>query len=49
MKFVTDSPFADPDVAASKIIELANGVEAVQDGHIHIEKGEWVFSLSAQR
>ena len=30
-------PFADPDAAARKIVEIANGVEAVQDGRIYIE------------
>ena len=29
---------ADPDQAARKLIEIANSVEAVQDGRIHIEK-----------
>ena len=29
-------PFADPEVAARKIIEIANSVEAAQDGRIHI-------------
>ena len=41
MKFATDPadrPFVDPEKAARKIIEIANGVEAVQDGRIHIEK-----------
>jgi hypothetical protein len=37
MKFVTASPFADPDVAARKLVEIANAAEAVQDGRIHIE------------
>jgi len=37
MKFVERNPFADPDVAARKIVEIANGVEAVQDGRIYIE------------
>ena len=37
-KFVADHPFADPDVAARKIVEIANGVEAVQDGRIYIER-----------
>jgi hypothetical protein len=36
-KFVADRPFADPDAAARKIVEIANGVEAVQDGRIYIE------------
>jgi len=36
--FVANRPFADPDVAARKLIEIANGVEAVQDGRIYIER-----------
>ena len=31
-KFVAARPFADPDAAARKIVEIANGVEAVMDG-----------------
>ena len=31
-------PFADPDAAARKIVEIANGIEAVQDGRIYIER-----------
>jgi hypothetical protein len=38
MKFVADRPFADPDQAARKLVEIANGVEAVQDGRIYIER-----------
>ena len=38
MKFIEARPFADPDVAARKIIEIANDVEAVQDGRIYIER-----------
>jgi hypothetical protein len=38
MKFATDRPYADPEAAARKLIEIANTVEAVQDGRIHIEK-----------
>ena len=37
MKFVEPSPFADPDVGARKLVEIANGIEAVQDGRIYIE------------
>jgi hypothetical protein len=37
MKFTTDHPFADPEAAARKLIEIANSAEAVQDGRIHIE------------
>ena len=37
-KFVAARPFADPDAAARKIVEIANGVEAVQNGRIYIER-----------
>jgi hypothetical protein len=37
MKFATDRPYADPETAARKLIEIANSVEAVQDGRIFIE------------
>ncbi len=41
--------FADPEIAARKIIELANAVEALQDGRIYIEKinGPTLFQLRA--
>ena len=35
-KCVADRPFADPDVAARKIVEIANDVDAVQNGRIYI-------------
>jgi hypothetical protein len=31
-------PFTDPDLAAPKLGEIANGVEAAQDGRIYIER-----------
>ena len=37
-KFITDRPYADPEKAARRILEIANTVEVVQDGRIHIEK-----------
>ncbi|MHC2578256.1 hypothetical protein ACVI1J_009655 [Bradyrhizobium diazoefficiens] len=37
MKHAEIRPFADPQVAARKLLELAAGVEPV-DGRIHIEK-----------
>jgi hypothetical protein len=37
MKFTETRPYADPEAAARKLIEIANSVEAVQDGRIHIE------------
>jgi hypothetical protein len=38
MKFTADRPYADPEKAARKIIEIAKAVEPVQDGRIHIGK-----------
>jgi hypothetical protein len=45
MKFSTVRPFADPEKAARKLLEIANATEAVQDGRIHIEKlnGPFLF------
>ena len=30
MKFAADRPFANPDVTARKLVEIANGVEPAQ-------------------
>jgi hypothetical protein len=38
MKFVDLRPFADPDAAARKLLELARAFEPVQDDRIYIEK-----------
>ena len=38
MKFVETAALSDPEVAARKLIEIASGAEAVQDGRIHVEK-----------
>jgi hypothetical protein len=43
MKHVTERPFADPQAAARKLIELAASIEPVQDGRIHIEKINYPF------
>jgi hypothetical protein len=47
VKFVETSPLSDPATAARKLIEIARGVEAVQDGRIHIEKvnGPFLFEI----
>ena len=37
MKFSADHPWSDPEKAARKLLEIANDVEAVQDGRIYIE------------
>jgi hypothetical protein len=35
MKFVAERPFNDLDADARKLVEIANAVEAVQDGRIY--------------
>ena len=47
MKFIEGRPFADPDAAARKLLELANAFEPIQDGRIYIEKinGPFLFEL----
>jgi hypothetical protein len=47
MKFVAPRPFADPEAAARKLVELANAFEPVQDGRIYIEKinGPFLYEL----
>jgi hypothetical protein len=37
MKCAAERPFADPDTAARKLIEIANSAEAYMDGRIPIE------------
>jgi hypothetical protein len=48
-KFVKPNPWSDPETAMKKILEIANSVEAVQDGRIHIEKinGPFLFTHGA--
>jgi hypothetical protein len=43
MKFTTERPYADPEAAAHKLVEIANSIEAVQDGRILIELTNWPF------
>jgi hypothetical protein len=43
IKFAAARPFANADVAARKLVEIANDVEAVQDGRIFIEKVNALF------
>jgi len=47
MKFVAERPFADPEIACRKLLELAHAFEPVQDGRIYIEKinGPFIFEL----
>ena len=37
-KYMETRPYADPDVAARKIIEIANGLEPYMDGRLLIER-----------
>ena len=43
VRFAASRPFVDPDRAARKLIEIANDVEAVQDGRIYIERDNAPF------
>jgi hypothetical protein len=38
MKFIEPRPLADPDAAARKLVEIASGIDAVQDGRVYINK-----------
>jgi hypothetical protein len=38
LKFAEPRPYADPETAMKKLLEIANSVEPIQDGRIHIEK-----------
>jgi hypothetical protein len=48
-KFVSPRPYADPEVAARKLVEIANAFQPVQDGRIYIEKinGPMLFAEKA--
>jgi hypothetical protein len=49
MKIAQTRPYGDPEAAARKLIEIANSVEAVQDGRIFIEliNGPMLFEHKA--
>jgi hypothetical protein len=49
MKFTEARPYVDPDAAARKLIEIANSVQAGQDGRIHIEKINGLYSCTNSR
>ena len=38
MKYAEPRPYADPEKAARRIIEIASTIEPVQEGRIHVEK-----------
>ena len=37
MKYAETRPYADPEKAARKLLEIASTIEPVQDGRIYIE------------
>src|SRR4051812_46542559 len=43
LKFALDRPFADPEKAARKLLEIANATEAPRGGCIHIEQVNRMF------
>jgi hypothetical protein len=49
MKLAEVRPYANPEAAARKLVELATGVAPVQDGRVHIEKinAPFLFTLKA--
>ncbi|MET4307966.1 hypothetical protein [Bradyrhizobium sp. RT4b] len=38
MKHAAERPYAEPEAAARKLVELAANIEAAQDGRIYIER-----------
>jgi len=46
MKYAETRPYADPEKAARKLLEIASTIEPVQDGRIYIEllNGAFLFS-----
>ncbi len=49
MKHVEKRPYADPEAAARKLVELAASIPPVQDGRIYIEKinAPFLYTLKA--
>ncbi|WBL77265.1 hypothetical protein I3J27_30230 [Bradyrhizobium xenonodulans] len=49
MKLTVERPFADPEAAARKLVEIAKSIDAVQDGRIYIEKinAPFLYTLKA--
>jgi hypothetical protein len=43
MKFVADRPLAHPEIAARKLMEIANAVDPVQDDRVYIPLINWPF------
>ena len=43
MKFAAARPYAEPEAAARRLMQIARGIEPVQDGRLHIEKLNYAF------
>jgi hypothetical protein len=45
MQYATQRPYADPEEAARKLLEIASTIEPVKDGRIYIEmfNGPFLF------
>ena len=43
MKFVQGRPYAQPEAAARKLVEIAAGIKPVQEDRIYIELVNWPF------
>ena len=45
MKYATERPYSEPEIAARRLLEHAHAFEPVQDGRIYIEKlnGPFLF------
>lgn len=50
MKLTDQRPYSGPEAAARKLVELAAGIESVQDGRIHIERinAPFLFTLKGK-
>jgi hypothetical protein len=50
MKYASPRPYADPEKAARRLIEIASTIEPIQEGRIHIEKvnGPFLFQDQAR-
>ena len=43
MKFATDRPYADPEAAARKLLQIAKSVQTIQDRRIYIAEIRELF------
>jgi len=42
-KFVERRPYADPEAAARKLVDIAHGLGEVWDGRLFVEKLNWAM------